>query len=81
MSAVTLPSPAKLNLFLHINGRRDDGYHDLQTLFQLLDYGDSLTFDPNSSGKITLSPSIDGVSDDDNLIIRAAHLLKQKTGC
>ena len=81
MSAVTLPSPAKLNLFLHINGRRDDGYHDLQTLFQLLDYGDSLTFDPNLSGKITLSPSIDGVAADDNLIIRAARLLKQKTGC
>ena len=81
MSAVTLPSPAKLNLFLHINGRRDDGYHDLQTLFQLLDYGDSLTFEPNLSGKITLSPSIDGVADNENLIIRAAQLLKRQTGC
>ena len=39
-----LPSPAKLNLFLHIVGRRDDGYHELQTLFQFLDYGDELSF-------------------------------------
>ena len=81
MSAVTLPSPAKLNLFLHINGRRDDGYHDLQTLFQLLDYGDNLTFKANTTGKITLSPSLDGVDANDNLIIRAARLLQDKTSC
>ena len=73
MSAVTLPSPAKLNLFLHITGRRDNGYHDLQTLFQLLDYGDNLTFKANTTGKITLSPSLDGVDANDNLIIRAAR--------
>ncbi|MDG1484817.1 MAG: 4-(cytidine 5'-diphospho)-2-C-methyl-D-erythritol kinase, partial [Porticoccaceae bacterium] len=42
MPSVTLPSPAKLNLFLHITGRRDNGYHELQTIFQLLDYGDNL---------------------------------------
>ncbi|MFT5360556.1 MAG: 4-diphosphocytidyl-2-C-methyl-D-erythritol kinase, partial [Porticoccaceae bacterium] len=50
MPSATLPSPAKLNLFLHITGRRDDGYHNLQTLFQLLDFGDTLTFKTNSSG-------------------------------
>ena len=48
-----LPSPAKLNLFLHIVGRRDDGYHELQTLFQFLDYGDELSF--------TLTPGEPGV--------------------
>lgn len=43
-NSITLPSPAKLNLFLHIVGRRPDGYHELQTLFQFLDYGDEITF-------------------------------------
>ena len=81
MSPVTLPSPAKLNLFLHITGRREDGYHNLQTVFQLLDYGDSLTFTPNNSGKITISPNLDGVIAKDNLIVRAAKLLQQKTNC
>lgn len=79
MSPVTLPSPAKLNLFLHITGRREDGYHNLQTVFQLLDYGDSLTFTPNNSGKITISPNLNGVIAKDNLIVRAAKLLQQKT--
>ncbi|MBU2978874.1 4-(cytidine 5'-diphospho)-2-C-methyl-D-erythritol kinase [Alteromonas sp. C1M14] len=74
------PSPAKINLFLHILGRYDNGYHQLQTLFQLLDYGDSLAFDINESGLLTLSPSIDGVNDEDNLIIKAARLLQEKTG-
>jgi 4-diphosphocytidyl-2-C-methyl-D-erythritol kinase len=52
MSSVTLPSPAKINLFLHIPGRRDNGFHDLQTVFQLLDFGESLTFTPNKTGQI-----------------------------
>ncbi|MDG1312478.1 MAG: 4-(cytidine 5'-diphospho)-2-C-methyl-D-erythritol kinase [Porticoccaceae bacterium] len=81
MPSVTLPSPAKLNLFLHITGRREDGYHDLQTLFQLLDYGDRLTFTTNHSGDITLSPQIEGLVADDNLIVRSAMLLQAKTGC
>ena len=81
MPSVTLPSPAKLNLFLHITGRRDNGYHDLQTLFQLLDFGDSLTFTANKNGEIRLSPQISGVLAEDNLIVRAARLLKQKTAC
>ena len=79
MSSVTLPSPAKINLFLHITGRRDNGYHDLQTVFQLLDFGDTLTFTPNNTGQINLSPQIEGVLAEDNLIVRAARLLQQKT--
>lgn len=73
------PSPAKINLFLHILGRYDNGYHQLQTLFQLLDYGDSLAFEINDTGQLTLSPSINGVDDEDNLIIKAAHLLQKKS--
>ena len=76
-----LPAPAKLNLFLHITGRRADGYHNLQTLFQLLDYSDTLIFIANNSGKIQLSPSLPDVEDKDNLIVRAALLLQQQTGC
>jgi 4-diphosphocytidyl-2-C-methyl-D-erythritol kinase len=70
------PSPAKLNLFLHINGQYEDGYHQLQSLFQILDYGDELAFDINYSDKITLVDPIAGVADEDNLIIKAALLLK-----
>jgi len=53
-TAFSLLAPAKLNLFLHITGRRNDGYHELQTLFQLLDFGDRLTFEPTQSGVISL---------------------------
>ena len=82
MPSATLPSPAKLNLFLHITGRRDDGYpHTCKRYFSCLDFGDTLTFKTNSSGKITLSPQIANVVPDDNLIIRAARLLQEKTGC
>lgn len=80
MTTLQLPSPAKLNLFLHITGRRDDGYHNLQTLFQLLDYGDTLSLSA-APGGITLNPGIDGVSLEDNLIYRAAQLLRTTTGC
>jgi 4-diphosphocytidyl-2-C-methyl-D-erythritol kinase len=72
------PSPAKLNLFLHINGRYPNGYHQLQSLFQILDYGDELAFELNLSGKITLANPIAGVPDEDNLIIKAANLIKQQ---
>jgi 4-diphosphocytidyl-2-C-methyl-D-erythritol kinase len=74
-----LLSPAKLNLFLHITGRRADGYHNLQTLFQLLDYGDTLRFTARNDGEVTLSPAIPGVAFEDNLIIKAVHLLQQQT--
>ncbi|WP_166269194.1 4-(cytidine 5'-diphospho)-2-C-methyl-D-erythritol kinase [Marinobacter caseinilyticus] len=72
----SLPSPAKLNLFLHINGRRSDGYHELQTLFQFLDYGDELDFQLRSDGRLVLHPPLPGVPDADNLVLRAARLLQ-----
>ncbi len=70
------PSPAKLNLFLHINGRYDNGYHQLQSLFQLLDVGDELAFEINQTGVIDLATPIPGVENADNLIIKAAEKLK-----
>lgn len=81
---LTLPAPAKLNLFLHITGRRADGYHELQTLFQLLDYGDELTFNSRSDSKIHLLTPMAGVANADNLVMRAALALqrhaRQKSG-
>jgi 4-diphosphocytidyl-2-C-methyl-D-erythritol kinase len=70
------PAPAKINLFLHIIGRRDDGYHELQTVFQFLDYCDYLQFKIIEKLDITLAHSIEGVNDADNLIVRAAKLLQ-----
>ncbi len=69
-------SPAKINLFLHITGRRNDGYHELQTAFQFLDYCDYLSFNEEGDGQISLITPIEGVENDDNLIVRAAKLLK-----
>lgn len=76
---LTLLAPAKLNLMLHITGRREDGYHELQTLFQFLDYGDELSFRLRDDDQLTLTPDVEGVSFEDNLIIRAARQLQQKT--
>ncbi|MGB1297529.1 MAG: 4-(cytidine 5'-diphospho)-2-C-methyl-D-erythritol kinase, partial [Psychrobium sp.] len=73
------PAPAKLNLFLHITGRLPNGYHSLQTNFQFLDYGDSLAFDTNQSNRISVSPEVEGVALEDNLIYRAAIMLKPYT--
>lgn len=78
---ISWPAPAKLNLFLHITGRRDDGYHNLQTAFQFLDYGDELQFEVTDSSEIRLNTPVAGVADDDNLIVRAARLLQSHTGC
>ena len=75
---VRWPAPAKLNLFLYINGQRKDGYHELQTLFQFIDICDYLTISPNLSGKITLSENIEGVQLSDNLIYKAAMILKKR---
>lgn len=71
------PAPAKLNLFLHITGRRADGYHLLQTVFQILDYGDEMAFVPRADKTIRLVNQIDGVAENENLIWRAADLLKK----
>ncbi len=70
-----LLSPAKLNLMLHIVGQRQDGYHELQTVFQLLDYGDTMIFNVNSQGVINLNTPFADVPPEDNLIIKAAKLL------
>lgn len=77
MTSISLPAPAKLNLFLHINGRRSDGYHQLQTLFQLLDYGDTLHFSPNHSGQITVDMPALSLPPEQNLVVKAARLLQQ----
>ncbi|GAL08876.1 4-(cytidine 5'-diphospho)-2-C-methyl-D-erythritol kinase [Photobacterium aphoticum] len=74
------PAPAKLNLFLYITGRRPDGYHELQTLFQFLDHSDTLTITANASNDIRLTPAIEGVATEDNLIYRAADLLRREAG-
>ena len=81
MISATLPSPAKINLFLHILGRREDGYHNLQTLFQLLDYGDQITFTATKTPQITLTDQLEGVGAQDNLIVRAATMLQKSTNC
>ncbi len=78
---LTLPAPAKLNLMLHIVGRRADGYHELQTLFQFLDYADQLHFAARQDGIIRLHNPLDGVPHDSNLIVRAARALQQQSGC
>ena len=78
---LVLPAPAKLNLFLYITGQRPDGYHNLQTLFQFLDYGDTLQFSEAPQGLVTLSPSIEGIAFEQNLIIKAARALQKYSGC
>jgi 4-diphosphocytidyl-2-C-methyl-D-erythritol kinase len=74
--SLSLLSPAKLNLFLHITGRQPDGYHTLQTLFQLLDWGDDMVFATNDSGRVTLDCEGFAIEPDDNLVLRAAGLLQ-----
>lgn len=78
---LTLPAPAKLNLFLHITGRRSDGYHLLQTVFQFLDHGDRITLTLRPDGQIRRAYDLTGVAEDDDLVIRAARLLQQQSGC
>ncbi|MFL6704030.1 MAG: 4-(cytidine 5'-diphospho)-2-C-methyl-D-erythritol kinase [Paraburkholderia graminis] len=73
-------APAKLNLFLHITGRRPDGYHTLQTVFQLLDWGDTLHFTLRDDGLVTRSTEIADVPPEHDLTVRAANLLKAHTG-
>ena len=76
MISLSVAAPAKLNLFLHITGRRADGYHELQTLFQLLDFGDTLHFEATGDGELVLDGPDLGIAAEDNLILRAARLLR-----
>lgn len=75
------PAPAKLNLFLHVVGRRADGYHLLQTVFRFVDWGDVLHFAPRQDAQVVLVNPIPGVPQDADLTVRAARLLQQETGC
>ncbi|MBW7903485.1 MAG: 4-(cytidine 5'-diphospho)-2-C-methyl-D-erythritol kinase [Rhodocyclaceae bacterium] len=75
------PAPAKLNLFLHVVGRRDDGYHLLQTVFRFVDRGDVLRFSPRADGEVALATPLPGVSPESDLTVRAARLLQAETGC
>ncbi|HFE38920.1 MAG TPA: 4-(cytidine 5'-diphospho)-2-C-methyl-D-erythritol kinase [Gammaproteobacteria bacterium] len=74
-------APAKLNLFLHITGRRNDGYHLLQTIFHFLDFGDKLYFEVLPNSTINLAPALENVSNEENIIVKAAKLLQNDTGC
>jgi 4-diphosphocytidyl-2-C-methyl-D-erythritol kinase len=72
------PAPAKLNLFLHVVGRRPDGYHLLQTAFRLIDLCDWLRFAPLNDGTIRLARPVPGVAEEENLVVRAARLLQKE---
>ncbi len=77
--AIEFPAPAKINLFLHIVGQRDDGYHNLETLFQFLNHSDTITLTTTEQSDIELLTPIEGVQNEDNLIVKAALLLKNKS--
>ncbi len=77
MPEVNYLAPAKINLFLHINSKRADGYHNLQTIFQLLDYGDEMTFNLRNDGEIKRIYGNESISPDKDLILRSANALKK----
>jgi 4-diphosphocytidyl-2-C-methyl-D-erythritol kinase len=81
INTLTCLAPAKLNLFLHVVGRRADGYHLLQTLFRFIDLNDTLHFTLREDGQVLRSNSLDGVPPESDLCVRAARLLQQETGC
>ena len=74
------PAPAKLNLFLHITGRRADGFHLLQTVFQLVELGDRLRFELTDNGQINRLSDLPGVAEEDDIVVRAARLLQTVSG-
>ncbi|HEU0189197.1 MAG TPA: 4-(cytidine 5'-diphospho)-2-C-methyl-D-erythritol kinase [Gallionella sp.] len=78
---ITCPAPAKLNLFLHVVGRRPDGYHLLQTLFRFIDLQDTLHFSLREDGAVLRTNAIEGVAEEQDLCVRAAKLLQGETGC
>lgn len=81
MRAGSFFAPAKLNLFLHVVGRRPDGYHLLETVFALLDFGDTIDVAVRDDGAIRRTRGLKGVAETDDLVLRAAHALKRDTGC
>ena len=80
-SPLVWPAPAKLNLLLHITGQRADGYHELQTVFQFLDYGDELRFGPRLDGKIQRVQNIEGIPAEEDLVVKAARALQKACAC
>ncbi|TAN73355.1 MAG: 4-(cytidine 5'-diphospho)-2-C-methyl-D-erythritol kinase [Gallionella sp.] len=78
---LTCPAPAKLNLFLHVVGRRPDGYHLLQTLFRFIDLHDTLHFSLREDGAVRRTNIVGGVAEEQDLCVRAARLLQSETGC
>ncbi|MEO8331224.1 MAG: 4-(cytidine 5'-diphospho)-2-C-methyl-D-erythritol kinase [Gallionella sp.] len=78
---LTCPAPAKLNLFLHVVGRRPDGYHLLQTLFRFIDLHDTLHFTLREDGEVHRTNVVEGVTEEQDLCVRAARLLQAETGC
>ncbi|MEO6423437.1 MAG: 4-(cytidine 5'-diphospho)-2-C-methyl-D-erythritol kinase [Candidatus Nitrotoga sp.] len=78
---LTFPAPAKLNLFLHVVGRRTDGYHLLQTLFRFIDFSDMLHFSLRKNGVVRRISALDGVPQEQDLCVRAARLLQKECGC
>ncbi|MFZ5555136.1 MAG: 4-(cytidine 5'-diphospho)-2-C-methyl-D-erythritol kinase [Pseudomonadota bacterium] len=80
MNAVEFPAPAKLNLFLHVVGRRADGYHLLQTVFRFIDYGDTVRVRVRDDGVVRRLTDLPGIPEDQDLTVRAARLLRQVTG-
>lgn len=75
------PAPAKLNLFLHVTGRRANGFHLLQTVFRLLDHGDTVHLGIRQDGEIRRTNEVAGVPENDDLTVRAARLLQKTSGC
>lgn len=74
------PAPAKINLFLHVTGRRPDGYHTLQTVFQFLNLCDWLDFERREDGRIRRATAVGGIAPEQDLVVRAAHALQAHTG-
>ena len=80
-TTLTCLAPAKLNLFLHVVGRRDDGYHLLQTLFRFIDFSDTLHFTLRADGMVHRTNELAGVPQEQDLCVRAARLLQQQCSC
>ncbi|MFO1386910.1 MAG: 4-(cytidine 5'-diphospho)-2-C-methyl-D-erythritol kinase [Chitinivorax sp.] len=81
LTHLTCPAPAKLNLFLHVTGRRADGYHLLQTVFRFIDFADTLHFSLRTDAEVRHLNPLPGVLAENDLTVRAARLLQAETGC
>lgn len=80
MAPLVVPAPAKVNLFLHVTGRRADGYHTLESLFALIDLADTVTLTPRDDGAIARDRDLSGIPEGDDLALRAANALRQASG-